>query len=115
VSQVVLLSHHGVGCAIPAAQVVRSTRGGGEAEIDLWGGPDRVTQGEVDRAMVVSTAAGLRKIACEHARVAWLDTGAMHPIPDVLRDKLGLPHVVGVAETQGGLLWLVDLAEWEEP
>jgi hypothetical protein len=50
---------------------------------------------------------------CQEARFDWLEGRQIFELPSLLREVLGLPHVVGLAEVQGwGLVWLVDLNRW---
>lgn len=111
-SHVVVLEHIGVRCAIPAAQVVRGQRAAEEPEIRLWDGAARRPAGE--RTLVVDTPLGARRLSCADARFVWLDEEPMVELPELLREALRLPHVVGVSESGDALLWLVDLHRWEE-
>jgi hypothetical protein len=111
-SQVVLLVHEGIACALPASQVVRASALGDEPPIRLFGGAPRTEKAE--RTVVVTTRAGNRRIDCSEARVGALEANGLHPMPELLRVCLGLPHVVGIAATRDGLRWLVDLEAWEE-
>lgn len=109
-TQVVLLSHGGVPCALPATQVV----GGLGAEvppIQLFERPET----DPRRTLVVETPGGPRTVACAEARFASLDEEAtLLPVPPLLAGRMNLPHVVGLADTEGRLRWLVDLDRWEE-
>ncbi|UJR82634.1 hypothetical protein [Sandaracinus amylolyticus] len=110
-SRVVLLSHDGVRCALPASQVVRAVGSGGEDER-----PVALFRREPDasvrdaRSLLVRTGAGERRVDCADARFDWLSEERLFALPELLRDAMALPHVVGVAEMDGvGLVWLVDL------
>lgn len=115
-SRVVLLEHDGVPCAVPAAQVLRAAiRAGDEGSpVALFRrGPDASVRDQ--RSLWVRTGAGERRLDCTEARFDWLSEGHLFPLPELLRDAMGLPHVVGVAEVgvaetgERGLVWLVDL------
>ncbi len=110
-TQVVLLSHGGVPCALPAAQVVGGL-GGDVPAIQLF----ERAEAEPRRTLVVDTPRGARAVACAEARFAELDeeTTTLLAVPPLLAARMNLPHVVGLAETEGRLRWLVDLDRWEE-
>lgn len=121
-SHVVILTHAGVRCALPAKQVLRGEAEGDAPEIRLWRGDDRArdaanaaNDGAVTkRALVVETPSGPRRLACEAVHFAWLDEEPMVELPELLRALLRLPHVVGLSESREAPLWLVDLLCWEE-
>ncbi len=108
-TQVVLLSHGGVACALPAAQVVGGLRAD-VPEIQLFERAEDAPR----RTLVVETRRGPRAVRCKEARFSRLDEHALLPVPPLLARRMGLPHVVGLAGAEGGLLWLVDLDRWEE-
>ncbi|MCB9596745.1 MAG: hypothetical protein H6719_28745 [Sandaracinaceae bacterium] len=109
-TQVVLLSHGGVACALPAAQVVGGL-GADVPSIELFGREETQPR----RTLVVETPVGRRVVWCEEARFDELDPDAMQPVPPLIASRLNLPHVVGLSGEAGDLRWLVDLARWEEP
>jgi len=109
VSRVVLLTHAGVPCALPAEQVVGGY-GDEVPAIALFG----AAEVEPARRLIVRTPAGARRVDCSEARFSNLDERELSPVPELLADRMRLPHVVGVADTGTGLRWLVDLARWEE-
>lgn len=110
-SRVVLLAHDGVRCAVPASQVVRAAGSGtsDERPVALFRRePDAAVHDA--RSIWVRTGAGERRVDCADARFDWLAEERLHALPELLRDAMALPHVVGVAETdEAGLVWLVDL------
>lgn len=111
-TRVLLLSHEGVRCALPASQVMSAGSDADAPEIRLFsaaGEDDR----SVRRSILVSTPSGPRRVGCAEARVASLGA-RLHVLPELLRQCLHLPHVVGVAEGDDGLRWLVDLEAWED-
>lgn len=105
----VLMTHAGVPCALPAEQVVGGF-GADVPPITLFG----ASEPDPKRALVVRTPAGARRVDCSEARFSNLDDRELSPVPELLARRLELPHVVGVAGTGASLLWLVDLARWEE-
>jgi hypothetical protein len=107
-SRVIFLRHAGVDCAIPAEQARLAARGEQEGEPLLLFGRE-AGSGE-DRTLWVDTSAGIRRIACAEATFGMLESESVFPLPELLRDELRLPHVVGVASTPRGIVWLVDLA-----
>jgi hypothetical protein len=74
-----------------AELVALSERSVGEWEVCI-----EVSSGGADRFWV----------PCEHAGLVDLDEPK--PIPPLLRDAMGLPHVIGWAELDGGFVWLLD-------
>ena len=113
-SHVLLFSHEGVACAVPAGQVL-SAGAGPEPQVRLWR-PGAAGAGSHDapRSLLVATASGPRRIACADARFTTLDESTLMPLPDLLRAQMGLAHVVGVAQSGDTLVWLVDLLSWED-
>jgi len=109
VTQVVLMTHAGVPCALPADQVVGGF-GADVPAIALFGAPEP----DPKRALVVKTPGGARRVDCSVARFSNLDERSLSPVPELLAQRLELPHVVGVAGTGTQLRWLVDLVRWEE-
>ena len=108
-TQVVLLKHGGVACALPAAQVVGGL-GADVPAITLFA----TDESSPRRELVVQTPGGHRRVLCSEARFDELDPDTMMPMPELLGNRLKLPHVVGLADTRGELRWLVDLTRWED-
>jgi len=108
VSRVVLLTHDGVSCALPASQVIgAAARSDAVATLPLFG---RDVSASEPRSVLARTPFGERWISCSEARFDWLSPDGIFPVPELLRDVMGLPHVVGLAERAGDVwVWLVDL------
>jgi hypothetical protein len=104
---VVFLRHAGVECAIPAQQVRVAGRDDPSGEPMLLFG--RSTSDDDTRTLTVDTADGVRVVPCAGVRFGTLQDASVFPLPDVLRDELRMPRVVGVAATPDGMIWLVDL------
>ncbi|WP_437308237.1 hypothetical protein [Sorangium sp. So ce388] len=120
---VVAMLHAGLRCAFPARQVLSAEGGPApeSAEDDpapergarLWedAGRDRAKTAAPEpaaRCVRVATAGGQRAIACSHPRLAEVDRERVWPLPELLADVLRLPHVVGLAEIDGALHWVID-------
>jgi hypothetical protein len=115
-SRVILLVHDGVSCALPASQVAGATssRDTGPA-LALFRRDGRGASSGT-RMIRVHTALGDREISCSSARFDTLSEESMLPLPDVLRDALSLPHLVGVAASEpDAMVWLVDLMRLSFP
>ncbi|WP_438008422.1 hypothetical protein WME89_06780 [Sorangium sp. So ce321] len=115
---VVAMLHAGLRCAFPARQVL-SAEGGPTPErgARLWedAGLDRAMTRAMTaapepaaRCVRVATGGGPRAIACAHPRLAEVDRERVWPLPQLLADVLRLPHVVGLAEIDGALHWVID-------
>jgi hypothetical protein len=112
VTQVVLFTHDEIRCALPAAQVVGATLNEEAPAIQLW---SRTKREDADvRALLVETRLGRRRVSSSETRFSELDEATMAPLPELLTTSMALPHVVGVASSAGAIVWLVDLAKWEE-
>lgn len=114
-SRVVLLTHDGVHCALPAMQVLRADLR--ERLVDttlaLFRPVAEVRAEEDPRLLLVRTSLGDRWMECADARFDWLDNKKILELPALLRELLALPHVVGLAEVRDSdLVWLVDLDRW---
>lgn len=110
--QVVRVTHRGIDCLLPASQIVQATEDASDdaPEVTLWAGdePER----SASRRLEVRTADGMGVLSCSAPALLELPGGAAHPLPPILRDGMGLPFVVGWAELDETLVWLVDLMRW---
>ncbi|XXX78423.1 hypothetical protein WMF30_06590 [Sorangium sp. So ce134] len=126
---VVAMLHAGVRCAFPAQQVLLAEGGPapGPGE-SLWGGPAlepgegprgdagpdraataaRAATEPATRTVRLSTGGGARAIACARPRLVEVDRARVWPLPELLAEILAMPHVVGLAEIDGALHWVVD-------
>ena len=97
---------------MPSAQVLTAEDGrAGEehAAVSLWDPANPASGASEDRLVEVLTASGPRWLQCSQVRPARLAPDAVWQLPQLLRDVLGLAHVVGLAELDRKLLWRVDL------
>ncbi len=115
-SRVILLVHDGVTCALPASQVAGATSAQDSGPALALFRRDGRGASSGTRNIRVHTALGDRELPCSSARFHTLAEEHMHPLPELLRDALSLPHVVGLAETEpDALVWLVDLMRLSFP
>ncbi|XYH99579.1 hypothetical protein ACMHYB_07405 [Sorangium sp. So ce1128] len=116
---VVAMLHAGLRCAFPARQVLSAEGGPApergahlweDASLDRAAGAEAAASapGPAARCVRVATGGGPRAIACSHPRLAEVDRERVWPLPELLADVLGLPHVVGLAEIDGALHWVLD-------
>ena len=61
------------------------------------------------RALRVATADGPRWIRCADAHLVWVSKLMMWRLPPLLQGLMTASHVVGVAEIDSELVWLVDV------
>jgi hypothetical protein len=83
-----------------------------EEPVTLWQGRDPAAHGEKHRLLEVSTASGARWLSCARVQMGHLTSAEVWQLPPLLRSVLHLPHVVGVAEVDNELHWLVDLSRF---
>jgi hypothetical protein len=108
--EVLRLRHRGIECAVPAYQVVRAAEEWPEdTSMQLWRGHG---DEEPDRCLIVNTKVGERALVCSSPVLAELPSGAANRVSPLLKEAMGLPHVVGWAELNEDLVWLVDLMRW---
>ena len=108
--EVLFFSHLGVRCALPSWQVLAAEAEQGQDEpVSLWNGARSAAEANDDRLIEVSTASGARWLSCSRVRLGRLTADSVWQLSPLLRDVVGLPHVVGLAERENELLWLVDL------
>ncbi|WP_437939007.1 hypothetical protein [Sorangium sp. So ce341] len=123
---VIAMLHAGVRCAVPAQQVLLaegdpSPEPGAclwgdpapEPGACLWGdpAPGRAAGAAPEpaaRTVRLSTGGTPRAIACARPRLVEVDRERVWPLPELLAEILALPHVVGLAEIDGALHWVVD-------
>jgi hypothetical protein len=134
--ELLFLSHVGVPCALPSRQVVEADDADETEDwVSFWSvvqpaqnaaavnapvdGPEapgveksvkkqEITAERAPRALRIISALGPRWIRASHARLISVPAGQIYEITPLLREALPLPHVVGLAEVQGELVWLVD-------
>ncbi|WP_437600769.1 hypothetical protein WMF28_04290 [Sorangium sp. So ce590] len=116
---VVAMLHAGLRCAFPAQQVLLAEGGPApERGACLWGsvdpgnaGPHRAARAAPEpatRSVRLSTGGGAQAIACAFPRLVEVDREHVWPLPELLAELLAMPHVVGLAEIDGALHWVID-------
>jgi hypothetical protein len=58
--------------------------------------------------MCVEVSGGEKSVWLPCASAGLVDVTEPRPLPELLRDAIGLPHVVGWAELAGEIVWLLD-------
>ncbi len=110
--EVLCLSHQGIRCGMPPRWIMGAVESSpNEAPVCLWRGPAsvaRLVPNPEQRAFQLSTALGPRWIWGSDARLCSVSAAKLWPLPPLLRELVPLPHLVGVAEIAGDLVWLVD-------
>jgi hypothetical protein len=97
---------------MPSAQVLAAEGGRAAQEcapVSLWNPASPASGASEDRLLEVLTASGPRWLQCSQVPPVRLAPDAVWQLPQLLRDLLELAHVVGLAELDEELLWLVDL------
>ncbi len=81
----------------------------GEKTVWLWNRPPEARPATPDeRVFQVTTAAGPRWIWGSNAKLHSVPAANIWALSPLLRELVPLPHIVGVAEIAGDLVWLVD-------
>jgi len=83
----------------------------GEGTVCLWDRPGRhepQSPTEEERVFQVTTAVGPRWIWGSNAKLHSVPAANVWALSPLLRELVTLPHIVGVAEIAGDLVWLVD-------
>ncbi len=108
---VVQFEHHGLSCAIPAAQArAVDVRVPEEVLTPLWEGQSTTHA----RAIEAHVKEGRMWIGCGAPQLRHLPKSSALGLPPLLRRILApLPHVVGMAMLDGCHTWLVDLERFE--
>jgi hypothetical protein len=106
------LSHQGVRCGIPLRRILAADRASAsEDAVCLW---RRTVALELDaphteeRAFQLTTGEGPRWIRGSSPTLHSVPSVDVWRLTPLLRELIPLPHVVGVAEIAGTLVWLVD-------
>ena len=106
-ASVFMMRHHGVLCAVPAAQVISVLTVSGDTEpLELW--PDSHPR-PPERHLHVRTARGERSMSCTEPRLMKLAAGEVFALPPLVHRELERSFVVGVARVATDWSWLVDL------
>ena len=110
--ELLCLSHQGVRCGIPPRRVLgASNASDGDDVVCLW---RRTGPGQSDsprseqRVFQLSTLLGPRWIRGSNPTLHSVPAVEIRKLTPLLRELVSLPHVVGVAEVAGNLVWLVD-------
>jgi hypothetical protein len=109
VGTVLTTMHAGVRCVFPVHQVILA-EGGDEAggNTVLWPNPMPEEVMTMKRTLRVSTSQGTQSITCSRPRLSELTEEHIFELPGMLEDILNMPYVVGIAEIEGALHWVID-------
>jgi hypothetical protein len=108
-SQVFLMRHNGILCALPATQVMEVNANDElGATLELW--PIHRTP-EYARNALVRTGQGVRTMKCVQPRLTQFKAQDVFALPALLDRALTKPFVVGLARIDAGWAWLVDLEQ----
>jgi hypothetical protein len=109
---VLCLLHRGIRCGMPPRCVLGiSPLESYDGSASLWERRERSAgAGAVaeERALYILTKGGPRTIAASSVGLLSISTVKIWAIPPLVRRLLPEPHVVGLAEIEDGLIWLVD-------
>ena len=111
--EVLSMSHRGIRCAIPPSHVIGAVPpDASESFVDFWAATASQDSAHAERALRVVTANGPRWIRCTDAHLVWISELMIWRLPPLLRELTTASHVVGVAEIDGELSWLVDVKKF---
>lgn len=127
VANLLSFRHVGIRCALPPSQVLHAKAAANGEFVELWPrikvdtGASIDTRGErpldngPQRTLSVRTAFGVASLRVTDLELITVSRRELCPLTDVLRTIIGLVHVIGWAECDGGLLWLVNAALFTPP
>ena len=102
------MSHGGIRCGIPSTQIVAFRPVSAECDVvSLWPEHDPASAG-LEHFFELTTPEGPRLVRGRGVRVIQLVPDAIRTISPFLRHFMTLPHVVGLSEVDGEVVWLVD-------
>lgn len=111
--------HAGVRCALPARQVLFAETGRAETgraetgrapdhSVCLWADPSPERAMPASHRVRLSTGSGAEWLDCASPRLVELDRERVWALPDFLVQILDMPCLIGLAEIEGNLHWVVD-------
>jgi hypothetical protein len=117
VPEVLCLSHQGVRCGMPPRRVLGAdSAASSEKAVWLWHRPGSLepqAPNPQERIFQVATAVGPRWIRGSNAKLHSVSAAKVWVLSPLLRDLVPMVHIVGVAEIEGDLVWLVDPTRFE--
>jgi hypothetical protein len=112
VPEILCLSHQGVRCGMPPRRVVGAEKStSGVKAVLLWrnsGSHETQPPKPHDRVFLVTTAGGPHWIHGSNPKLHSVSSAKVSGLSPLLRDLVPLLHIVGMAEIEGDLVWLVD-------
>jgi hypothetical protein len=109
VPEVVCIRHRGIRCAISSRHVLGAgSRSQSTSLVRLWNGHNHSAADDNGRILNIVTASGSHAIEGADVALASLSSEDIRPLTPVVRALVPLPHVVGLAELENELIWLVD-------
>jgi hypothetical protein len=113
--EVVCISHGGIRCGIPSTQIAAFRPVSVECEaVSLWPEHSSASTG-LEHFFELLTPEGPRLVRGRGVRVIQLQPDAIRAISPFLRHFMTLPHVVGLSEVDGEVVWLVDAKRFRAP
>ena len=108
--EVLSMSHGGIRCAIPPSHVIGAESSGpSDGFVAFWPANAGQDSDRIERALRVATADGPRWIRCADAHLVWVSEVMIWRLPPLLRGLMTASHVVGIAEIDNELAWLVNV------
>lgn len=106
-ASVFMMRHHGVQCAVPAAQVIAVVTDPGDVErLEFWPDVHPLTP---ERFLHVHTARGERVVSCLAPCLLQLAASEVFALPALVQRESSRRFIVGIARAEPHWLWLVDL------
>jgi hypothetical protein len=113
---VVRLVHAGIACGLSTHHVIAAeSTGHEEVLVRLWEYSGDSSPLDDARTLFVQTAGGPRAIRATRVALTAIERTQIHALPALLRELVPLPHVVGLAEIDDQLIWLVDTKRFHPP
>ena len=111
--EILCLSHRGVRCAMPSKQVllVESIEHAAQV-VHLWDAVGGLATPGQERWLRILTSCGPKWLCGTRPKLRQIAQSRVFGLPGVLRDFLPLSHVVGLADLEDELVWLVDTQRW---
>ena len=111
--EILCIWHRGIRCALPSRQVLGAEPASSVPVRDGFWEPAPEARADAERSLNVLSAKGPTWISGTTPKMLALDRKRLHPLPPLLRGLVRLPHVVGLADVGGELVWLIDARRFQ--